>query len=344
MPKASTPSRCSATTPDARPSGIRFDEVMDHLGDSRSHGGATRSPRHSPIRSPPRIGLCRRSTEPSVRIATTDRCGSRYPYFDRQLLHRQAARACRDALLRVIRRRARRRRCRIGDDGAVDVRLRGARRGTLAGCVRSRQTQVTTLWEERGYGLNTWNGRYAMALVAANRGDRSSHARRSARFRCSSGQRLATSTSLGALGQSRARRGSPPRRIRLRGGLSPESLVITDPATFRTHTPQVLWSALDLRRRRRPLRSVRRGQVAHVTAMNAANLGRTLATACGRHHGLHLAMTASDDAAPATLHQGTLPMPGIESWPFEFEPGCTSLYGERLRRLRRAKDSRAAAP
>ena len=112
---------------------------------------------------------------------------------------------------------------------------------------------------------------------------------------------------------------------------------ITPPGTFRSHSLQALWTALDLIDA-----AVHTGRDdearAHAEAARRADLGRlsprfALITAAAR------AMVASDDEAPA-LFGAALALPGIEEWPFELAR-VQLAHGERLRRLRRTRDARS---
>ena len=103
LPKASTPSRCSATTPDA--SG--FWDPIRWVNGALADTAPTRGPPVAEALSDPLTASPSTLSELDraiARLATTDRLRPHCPDVDRQFLHRPAPR-CRNALLRVIRRR-----------------------------------------------------------------------------------------------------------------------------------------------------------------------------------------------------------------------------------------------
>ena len=115
------------------------------------------------------------------------------------------------------------------------------------------------------------------------------------------------------------------------------AVAINPPGTFRSHSLQALWVALDLIDA--AVHTGRNDEArAHAEAMQQAHLSRLsprleLITAAAR------AMVASDDEAPG-LFGAALALPGIKEWPFELAR-VQLAHGERLRRLRRARDARS---
>ena len=108
------------------------------------------------------------------------------------------------------------------------------------------------------------------------------------------------------------------------------------PGTLRSHTPQALWSALDL-----VDAAVHTGRTsearAHAVAMRGADLDRV----SGRYRLLTAAvdaMTCPDDESPE-LFRAALAVPDAGDWPFELAR-VHLAYGERLRRLRRTREAR----
>jgi DNA-binding CsgD family transcriptional regulator len=188
--------------------------------------------------------------------------------------------------------------------------------------------------EERGYRLYEWSGRYAMALVAGNRGDREV-----CRDICEAMIGWGAPRQLGRL-TDWAHHGFA--RAALSTGDFEECYVhasaIGPAGTLGSHNPQALWAALDLIDA--AVHTGRNDEArAHADAIRRADLGRLsprfalIAAAAG-------AMVASDDEA-ADLVAGALALPGIEEeWPFELAR-LRLAHGERLRRLRRTRDARS---
>ena len=156
----------------------------------------------------------------------------RHPDGDSRLLHRPVAR-CREALLRVVRDGR--------EGGAVGSAMMalsmiafeelGAGRWDAA---HEAAAEATSLWEGRGYRLYAWNGRYAMALIAGNRGDRAA-----CRDICEAMFEWAAPRQLGtlddwanhALAQAALGAGD------FEEGYA-HATAITRPGTLRSHTPQ----------------------------------------------------------------------------------------------------------
>jgi len=240
--------------------------------------------------------------------------------------------ACREPLLRVVQdgREG-------GAVGAAMMALVMAAFGELnAGRWAEAQrlaAESIALCEERGYRLYAWTGRYAMALVAGNRGDR-----KTCQDICQAMIEWAMPRQLGrladfahhALGQAALGAGDFEECYAHATAISP-------PGTFRSHTPQALWAVLDLIDA--AVHTGRNDEArAHAEATRRADLGRlsprfALVTAAAR------AMVASDDEASA-LFGAALALPGIKEWPFELAR-VQLAHGERLRRLRRTRDARS---
>ncbi|HET6392825.1 MAG TPA: AAA family ATPase [Blastococcus sp.] len=193
--------------------------------------------------------------------------------------------------------------------------------------------ESTASCAERGYRLYEWAGRYALALLAGNRGDREA-----CRSICTAMLDWAAPRQLGrltdfahhALAQAALAVGEFEECYAL-------AATISRPGTFASHNPQALWVALDLVDA--ALHTGRTDQArAHADAMRRADLGRlsprfALVTATAG------AMVAADDEAPG-LFEAALAMPGVQDWPFELAR-VHLAHGERLRRMRRIRDARA---
>jgi DNA-binding CsgD family transcriptional regulator len=192
--------------------------------------------------------------------------------------------------------------------------------------------ESAALCDERGYRLYAWGGRYAMALMAGNRGDREA-----CRSICEAMIEWGAPRQLGrladfahqALAQAALAAGDFEQCYAL-------TCTISRPGTLSSHNPQALWAALDL-----VDSALHTGRVeeatAHAEAMHRADLGRlsprfALITAAAQ------AIVASDDRT-SDLFDAALALPGIEAWPFE-QARVQLAYGERLRRMRRTRDAR----
>lgn len=193
-------------------------------------------------------------------------------------------------------------------------------------------SEAAELWEERHFRLYAWNGRYAMALVAGNRGDRvRSRELCDAMFAWAAPRQLGILEVWGnhALAQAALAAGD------FEEGYA-RACAITPPGTLRSHTPQALWSALDL-----VDAALHSGHVpearAHALALRHADLGRV----SPRYRLVSMAvdaMTTSDDQS-TDLFRAALAVPGAADWPFELAR-VRLAYGERLRRLRRTREAR----
>jgi DNA-binding CsgD family transcriptional regulator len=239
---------------------------------------------------------------------------------------------CREALLRVVRDGR--------EGGAVGTAIMALHMLAIGELNAGRWDEAqrlaaegTALCEERGYRLYAWAGRYAIALVAGNRGKREA-----CQDICQAMIEWATPRQLGRLADF-------AHHALAQAALAAcdfeecyaHTTAITPPGTFRSHSLQALWTALDLIDA-----AVHTGRDdearAHAEAARRADLGRlsprfALVTAAAR------AMVASDDEAPAQF-AAALALPGIGEWPFELAR-VHLAYGERLRRLRRTRDARS---
>lgn len=240
--------------------------------------------------------------------------------------------SCRDQLLRVVRDAPG-----GGAEGSVMMALSmlafealGAGQWDTA---RRTASEASALWEERHFRLYAWNGRYAMALVAGNRGDQAT-----CRELCDAMFAWAAPRQLGilevwghhALAQAALGAGD------FEEGYA-HACAITPPGTLRSHTPQALWSALDL-----VDAAAHTGRIAeartHAVAMRGADLGRV----SPRYELVTVAvdaMTCPDGESP-DLFRAALAVPDAADWPFELAR-VHLAYGERLRRLRRTREARA---
>ena len=239
---------------------------------------------------------------------------------------------CRDALLRVVRDGR--------EGGAVGTAIMALHMLAFGELNTGRWDEAqrlaaegTAMCEERGYRLYAWAGRYGIAMVAGNRGEREA-----CRDICQAMIEWAMPRQLGRLADFAHHALA---QAALGAGDFEEcyahAIAISPPGTFRSHSLQALWTALDLMDA-----AVHTGRDdearAHADAMRRADLGRlsprfALITAAAG------AMVASDDEAPALFGEA-LALPRIEEWPFELAR-VQLAYGERLRRLRRTRDARS---
>ena len=193
--------------------------------------------------------------------------------------------------------------------------------------------EASDMWAARGFRLYGWSGSYAMALIAANRGDREE-----CRDLCEAMLEWAAPRQLRrltdwahhALAEAALGAGDFEASYAHATAISP-------PGTLRSHNPQALWAALDLIEA-----AVHTGRAdearAHAGAMRRMDLGRlsprfALVTTAAQ------AMVAPDGDA-AELFAAALALPGVDDWPFELAR-VRLAHGERLRRLRRTRDARS---
>ena len=148
--------------------------------------------------------------------------------------------SCRDQLLRVVRDAPR-----GGAEGSVMMALSmlafealGAGQRDTAHRTAARRRRSR---ERRHFRLYAWNGRYAMALVAGNRGDRGVTELCDAMFAWAAPRQLGILADWGHHALAQAALGAGD----FEEGYA-RAVAITPPGTLRSHTPQALWSALDL--------------------------------------------------------------------------------------------------
>ncbi|MDD9206753.1 helix-turn-helix transcriptional regulator, partial [Georgenia sp. 10Sc9-8] len=188
------------------------------------------------------------------------------------------------------------------------------------------------LAEELGYPLYGSSHTYAAALIAARRGDLAACAADSEAMLA-----WAAPRQLGRLGNFAHHALG---EAALGAGAFEEAYAhataIGGPGSLHTHDPQALWSAFDLIDA-----AVHTGRAdearAHAEALHAADPGR-LSPRFAMVAAAALAMVSPDHTA-ADLFDEALGLAGIEAWPFELAR-VRLAYGERLRRLRRARDAR----
>lgn len=193
-------------------------------------------------------------------------------------------------------------------------------------------SRTTALWEERHYRLYAWNGRYAMALIAGNRGD-SATCRElcDAMFAWAAPRQLGILENWGNHALAQAALGAGD----FEEGYS-RAAAITPAGTLRSHTPQALWTVLDL-----VDGAVHTGRISDARAHAVAIRGANLARVSGRYRMLSAAvdaMTCPDDES-LELFRAALAVPDAGNWPFELAR-VHLAYGERLRRLRRTREAR----
>ena len=192
--------------------------------------------------------------------------------------------------------------------------------------------EATELCVDLGYRLYEWSGRYALVLLAANRGDRDT---------CVAGCRAmlewAAPRRLGRLAHwahhalAEAALGDGDFETAYA-----HATAISAPGTLGTHNLQALWTALDLVEA--AVRTGRRDEArAHATALREADLGRlsprfALCTAAAQ------AMVATDAEALRCFDEA-LALPGIEAWPLELAR-VRLTYGQHLRRTGRTRAAR----
>ena len=241
-------------------------------------------------------------------------------------------RACREPLARVIRNGR--------ESGAVGTAMMAMLMLSFDALHAGRWEEAdqlaaegTALCDERGFRLYAWSGRYAMALVAANRGDHET-----CRDICEAMIEWGAPRQLGrladwanhALARAALGAGDFEACFAHAGAISP-------PGSFGSHNPQALWAALDMVEA-----AVHTGRAddarAHADLMRRTQHGRfspraaLIATAAA-------AMVASDEEA-SDLYEDAIAVPEIEEWPFGLAR-VQLAHGERLRRLRRTRDARS---
>src|ERR671911_2135486 len=192
--------------------------------------------------------------------------------------------------------------------------------------------ESSALCDERGYQLYAWGGRYATALIAANRGDLDAcHEICQAMFEWGTPRQLGRLPDFANHTLAQAALGSGDFE-----DCYTHATAIAPPGSFPSHTTQVLWVAVDLVEA--AVRTGRHAEArAHVDAMQRADLAR-LSPRLALIAAAAQAMVAPDADAP-DLFDEALALPRIEDFPFELARAHLA-YGERLRRLRRTRDAR----
>ena len=193
--------------------------------------------------------------------------------------------------------------------------------------------EASDMWSERGYRLYGWTGRYARALIAANRGDRESVGDLCRRW--SSGRPRGscdafTEWAHHALAEAALGAGDFEASYANATAISPPGHSV--PTTHRRCGPRWISS----KPRCTPDAPTRRGLTPR--PCDAVDLGRisprfALVTTAAQ------AMVAPDGDA-AELFAAALALPGVDDWPFELAR-VRLAHGERLRRLRRTRDARS---
>ena len=239
---------------------------------------------------------------------------------------------CREALWRVVR---------DGRDGgavgsAINALLMLSFDEYQSGCWDEAQqlaSEGMALCEEHGYRLLASPGRYALALIAAGRGDDD---------RCSvlaaEMERWAAARGLGILSDyaHHARALAAVGRCDFEYAFH-SAAAISPPGVLRSHAPQALWVSFDLIEA--AVRTDRRAEAtAHVNALRSANVARL-----SPRHAMRLA--ASEALVASDAHFGeafdrALAVTGTDRWPFELAR-VRLAYGERLRRARATSAARA---
>jgi DNA-binding CsgD family transcriptional regulator len=191
---------------------------------------------------------------------------------------------------------------------------------------------ATELCADLGYRLYEWSGRYALALVAANRGDRQAcDAGCRAMLEWAGPRRLGRLASWAHHALAMAALGEGDFEAAHTHGVA-----ISPAGTLGSHNPQALWFALGLVDA--ALHTGRSDEArAHAEALRDADLAR-LSPRYALSTTAALAMVAPDSGALA-LFDEALASAGAGSWPFELAR-VQLVYGERLRRMRRTRDAR----
>ena len=175
-------------------------------------------------------------------------------------------------------------------------------------------SEATAMWEDRHYRLYAWNGRYAMALVAGNRGDRAM-----CRELCDAMFAWAAPRQLGILGDWA---NHALAEAALAAGDFAEGYVhacaITLPGTLRSHTPQALWTALDLVEA-----AVHTGYAAEARAHAVAMRGADLARMSPRYELVTAAVDAMTRGREARTSSGPLSPSRMPATGPSSSPGCT---------------------
>lgn len=194
-------------------------------------------------------------------------------------------------------------------------------------------SEARELSEQLGYRLYGWSANYASALVAGRRGDLVTCADLSeamAAWGAARGLGSLEDFAHHAQGEAALGAGDFERAYA-------HASAITGPGTLPAHSPQALWSALDLVEAAlhtgRTAEATAHAQAMHAVAMSRLSPRFALVTTAA------LAMVAADDAAP-DLFVEALGHRGAEAWPFELAR-VHLAHGERLRRLRDTREARA---
>jgi DNA-binding CsgD family transcriptional regulator len=239
---------------------------------------------------------------------------------------------CREPLLRV------RRDGREGGDvaSAINALTMLCLDDTMAGRWDEGQRaadEALELCKSSGYPLVAWTARHRRAVLAAARGEHAVAAvlaQEMTRWAAprAAGQAQAAGHHVAALAAQG--RGDFEDAYQHAAAISPAGVLAS-------HVPLALWVAMDLVEA-----AVRTGRhteaAAHVSAMRAADIAaispRLALLAAGAG-----AIAAPDGSAPA-LFEAALAIPGADSFPFD-RARVRLCYGERLRRARATKESRA---
>ena len=239
--------------------------------------------------------------------------------------------ACRAALWRVVR---------DGRDGgaaalAVNALMMLCHDAYLDGrwdeAVRIAQEGIA--WSERlGYELTALPGNYALAMVAAARGDESAVRSLTDQLRtwaAPRGLKMVEHFASRARGVAALGRGDYEEAFRLLSSIGAAG-------TFPPHIPVALWVALDLVEA--AMRTGRRAEAeAHVAAMRHAEIFRLQPRLALLAAGSVALVASGADAA--RRYRGALALPGIDECPFE-RARVQLSYGEHLRRNRATSAAR----
>jgi DNA-binding CsgD family transcriptional regulator len=192
--------------------------------------------------------------------------------------------------------------------------------------------EAVDLCEQLGYSLYTPSAQHVLALVSAARGDYGrAQALTNLMLAWAAPRRMRSvqQAAAHARGLAALTRGDFEEAFR-------EATKITPAAVLESHNPYVLWSALDIVEA--AVRSGRQSEAtSHARALRDVDIGaisprlRLVERGC--------AAMVAPDSTTAALFQEALATPGIDRWPFD-TARIQLAFGERLRRLRRIRESR----
>lgn len=194
-------------------------------------------------------------------------------------------------------------------------------------------TEGIALCDAQRFRLFAWPGRYALALIAAGRGDVESclaHTDALVEWGAPRGARRLVAYSLHARTLSSLGDGAFEDAYRYASAISP-------PGELGSHEPQALWAAMDLVEA--AVRTDRRAEAAkHAAALREADTAR-ISSRCALVAAGSAAMASPDRLAVESFERA-LAIEDSERWPFELAR-VQLAFGEALRRAGESRRARA---